>query len=506
MTLPSHRLLLLHSGALALTLALAAGSVHARPEDLVRINASGVYRVTDDTLVLLDNDTLAPLEALRLARGHRAYVEASSPPDAAGIRVADMIRIETLLRGPMTGIDPPSVLTQTLLVTGDTVFDGLPGLEALAIGDQVEVSGFPDLIAGTVVATRIARMDDPGQDWKLTGAITTATANSLTIGAQAVDISGVTAANCSGPLQPGHFVEIEAVPDPAFAAGATLQGVVSASCEDAAFDEFEPAEGDASIEGIISALADPMPDPLSFELAGVTINATPQTDFRGGTPDDLDEGVRIEAHGQFDANAGVLTATEIRFLQAQVRLIAPADAGAFTGDASVELLGLHFVAAPQVRDEDGLLPDGPLAEVQVELRAFIDANGMLFLTRLRERGTPDVADLRLQGPVTAIANPTLEVLGRTIDTSMAAFRDAAGKLLTREAFFAQLLPGTLVSAEEASIDGVTGALKPALVQLEDGVVPPVLETGIKAMGEGAFSAGTITALGDPAGVFRAGFE
>lgn len=506
MKFPSTPPLFRHPGALSLVLALFAGSAHAGPDDLLRINATEVFRVTDDTLVLLDDQALAPADALRLARGHRAMVEAASPPDAAGVRVADRIRIETLLRGPMTAIDPPGVLSQTLLVTGDTVFDGLSGLEVLAIGDLVEVSGLPDLDAGTVVATRIARVDDPGQDWKLTGAIVMAAPDTLMIGSQQVDVSGVAPTGCSAPLQAGQFVQIEALPDPAFVPGASLQGVVSVHCEDAAFDEIEPPEGKASIEGIVSGLADPMPDPLRFELAGVSILTTPQTEYRGGTPDDLDLGVRIEAHGQFDASAGELTATEIRFLQAQVRLIAPADADAFTGDGSVELLGLQFVAAPQVRDEDGLLPNGPPAEVQVELRAFIDANGLLYLNRLRERGTADAADLRLQGPIAAFADPNLEILGRSIDTSMAVFQDAAGTPLTREAFFAQLLPGTLVSAEEASMDSVTGTLMPAFVHLEDGVVPPRLEIGLKLLGQGAFSAGTITALGDPAGVFRNDFE
>ena len=159
---------------------------------------------------------------------------------------------------------------------------------------------------------------------------------------------------------------------------------------------------------------------------------------------------------------------------------------------------------PQTRDEDGLAANGLTALTQVEVRAFVDGDGALFATRIRERGNPDANDTRLQGPVAEIADPELTILGNTIDTGAAQFRDHEGNLLTAMEFFALIRVGMVVSAEDAIYDPVTATLIPAIVHLEDAPVPTTTHAP-KGLGQG-LSRGTVTGLGAEPALFENGFE
>lgn len=480
----------------------AAGSAQAQDPSALTINGNRIYQITPQTTFQIDGQPVSAAIAAASAAGYSALVVASNVPDGAQAGVAQAVTFDNLARGPVTGTDPLSVLNQPLTVTGDTLLEGID-LATLAVGDLVEVSGFLDADGGAIVASRLAAVDNPTQDWKLVGQVSQASANGFAIGAQGVDSSGVTPTNCPAGVIDGIYVELETLPDPSYTAASVLGPLLSLECEDPNFGNPPPGTVVASLEGVISALPDPLPDPPSFELLGVTVQATAQTEYRAGGIEDLDVGVRVEAEGHFDGTTQTLTATEIRFTQAQARFIAPLAPADLVPDEGVTIMGNLVAFSPQTRDEDGLAANGLAALTQVEVRAFVDGEGALFATRIRERGNPDANDTRLQGPVAEIADPELTILGNTVDTSAAQFRDHEGNLLTAMEFFAMLRLGMVVSAEDSIYDPVTATLIPASVHLEDAPVPTT--RAAKGVGQG-MSRGTVSGLGAEPALFDNGFE
>jgi hypothetical protein len=491
---------------LALALIAATGAeVLAQDPASITINGSRVFRITPQTQFKLDGLPISAAAAAQLGTGYSALVEASNVTAGATQGDAQQVNFDNLVRGPITALDPLSVLNQPLTVTADTLLEGIADIGTLVVGDLIAVSGFLDPAGGAIAAARIELISNPGTDWKLVGPVSQAGPNGFAIGAQLVDSTGVTPLDCPLGVIDGVIVELEALPDPSYTATSVLGQLIELNCEDPNFGEPPPGTVVASLEGIITALPDPLPDPASFSLLGITVQTTAQTEYRAGAIDDLDVGVRVEAEGSFDSATQVLTASEVRFTQAQARFIAPVDPAALTPNEGVTIMGNLVAFTPQTRDEDGLAANG-LAELsQIEVRAFVDAAGDLHASRIRERGNPDLSDTRLQGPVAEINDPVLTILGNSVDTSAAQLRDNEGNLLTAAEFYALLQLGMVVSAEDAIYDPVTASLIPLVVHLEDDLPPTAGRSGKGAGGQG-LSRGTVTGLGGEPSLFASGFE
>jgi hypothetical protein len=323
------------------------------------------------------------------------------------------------------------------------------------------------------------------------------------LGAQAIDSTGVTPFGCVPALQDGQFVELESLPNAGYVSGSVLGQLTRLECEDPDFDDPPQGTIAASLEGIISTLPDPLPTPPSFGMLGVEVVTNAQTEYRAGTIDDLDVGVRVEVEGVFDAISATLTAHEVRFVQGQVRFEAPVDPANVAPGESILIMGSSAAFTAQTRDEDGIVSGLP-APAQVEVRGLVDRDGQIFATRVRERGQPDLADTRLRGPVAEINAPQLTILGIAVDTSTAQFRDHAHNAISSAEFFARVFPGTLVSAESAVYDPISATLVAGLVELEENTVPATPRAAAGAPGQG-ISRGTVSRFGADA-IFANGFE
>lgn len=496
---------------LTLSLALICSSpLLAQVLDQITVNGQRTFDITAQTVFSLDGQAISASQAALIGSGFSAQVMVSNANGNATGGTANLVDLRNLVRGPITATDPLSVLDQPLTVTAETVLEGIPGndLGNLVVDDLLDVSGFID-VDGIIVATRIALQTNPTADWKLFGQVSGLSGNLFSIGAQAVDFSGVTPVGCVPDLADGQFVELEALPNPGYAAGSVLNQLNQLECEDPNFVNPPPGTVVASLEGIISAVPDPLPTPAEFSMLGVTVLTTAQTEYRAGTVDDLDLGVRVEAEGFYDSAAQTLTATEVRFVQAQVRFEAPVDPADINPGVAIVIMGSSVEFTPQTRDEDGIMT-GLIAPTQVELRGLIDRDGNLFATRVRERGAPDLNDTRLRGPVAAIDEPELEILGVTVDTSAAVFRDHQQQPLTPAEFYALVQIGTLVSAEDAIYDPVTATLVAGVIELEDelplGPIPGSPTALGKGSGANGISRGTISTFGSRDSVFSEGFE
>lgn len=502
---PHHRPAGLHHAGRALLLSLTLGlaSLGNASAASITLNDTHQFEITAGTTITLDGAPISAAELASAGAGFNAQVNASNVTPNAGAGTANLIALRNLLKGPVTSLDPLSVLNQPITATADTVLRDVPGgdLANLALGDSLEVSGVIDA-NNSIVAARIRFRASGFGDWKLSGLVSGLAGSQLAIGTQLVDFTGVTPLNCVPALQDGQYVEISALADPTYTPATVLSQLTALSCLDPLLVNPPPGTVPVAVEGIISALPDPMPDPAQFTLLGAEVTTTVLTEYRGGTVDDLDLGVRVVVSGFYDALARTLLANEVRFVQAQVRFEAPLDPADVSPGQSLTIMGSPVEFTPQTRDEDGIATSGLASARQVEVRGLIDSAGQIYATRVRERGNPDLADTRLRGPVTTAAEPELLVLGITIDSTLAVFRDAANAPMTAAAFFAAVQPGTLISAEAAVYNPTTQTLQPAMLSLVDAPLPPQTEKGAGAAG---VARGTISAAGtDP--LFRNGFE
>lgn len=472
--------------------------------DAVTINGQRSFTVGTQTSFTLDGEPISPTQAVQIGAGYSVQVSIENVDATVSAGEAINVDLRNLARGPVTATDPLSVLNQPLVVTAETVLVGIPDgdLANVALDDILEVSGYLD-VNGSLVATRIELRSDPTTDWKLFGQVAGLNGALFSIGAQQVDSSGVSPVGCTPAFQDGQFVELEALPNAGYTAASVLAQVTQLECEDPNFDDPPAGTGAAALEGIISAIPDPMPEPARFSMLGIEVLTTAQTRYRAGTLDDLDEGVRVEVEGAFDEAAQQITAHEVRFVQGQVRFEAPVDPADVIAGESITIMGNTVQFSPQTRDEDGIVA-GLASPTQVEVRGLIDRDGQMFSTRVRERGQPDLSDTEIRGPAADIAAPNLSILGIAVDTGAAIFRDHEQNVISSEEFFARLFPGTLVSAEDAIYDPISGTLVAGEMELEEDTqaVAPRQAEGVMQRG---VSRGTATFIGRDS-IFGTGFE
>lgn len=479
----------------------ATGAVGA-----ISINTTHRYDIEATTAISVDGAPIDAAQLRALGAGFSAQVNAVNAGPGANGGTATEIGLRNLLKGPITNLDPLSVLNQPITTSADTVLRDVPGndLANLVLGDHLEVSGQLDA-NNSIVATRVRFRAGGADGWKLSGLVSALAGEQFSIGTQGVDFAGIAPTACLPTLQNGQFVEIAALANAAYTPASTLGLVTSIECEDLLLTA-PPGTTLVSVEGIVSAIPDPLPDPAAFSMLGVDVVATAQTEYRGGAADDLDAGVRVEVTGFHDAALQTLLAQEIRFVQAQVRFEAPLAVADVLAGESITIMGNTATFSPQTRDADGIAAAGLAQPTQVEVRGLIDSAGQISVTRVRDRGNPDPTDVRLRGPITSASAPTLLLLGVSVETSAAVFRDAGNALISAEAFFAQALPGVIVETETEtdSYNPVTHTFVPSQVKLVDAGLPPAAANA-KGSVAAAISSGTVTLLGDDR-IFGAGFE
>ncbi|MGB0134998.1 DUF5666 domain-containing protein, partial [Dokdonella sp.] len=243
-------------GRLGLVLGVALPFL-AHAASTVTINGQRTFNITPQTTFSLDGVSISEKQAAALGAGYNVQVTIDNVNATASAGDAGNIDLRNLARGPVTSTDPLSVLEQPLVITSETVLIGIHGddIANIVAGDLLEVSGFLDA-NGAMAATRVEYHDNPTTDWKLFGQVSALNGPLFSIGAQAIDSTGVTAMDCGAGLQNGQFVELETLPNPGYASGSDLGLLIQLECEDPNFDNPPPGTIAASLEGIISDLPD----------------------------------------------------------------------------------------------------------------------------------------------------------------------------------------------------------------------------------------------------------
>lgn len=349
---------------------------------------------------------------------------------------ADSVAAEGEVEGPVAAIDTAAgtlvVLGQTVRVVTATVFaaDIAGGLAGLVVGDGVEVSGYRDS-TGVISATRIERQE-PGDEAGVKGRISGLDPGNqrFMIGSLVVDYAAATLEDFGGASPAdGNLVEVE---------GSYAGGVLTATTVELEKDLAGSASSDTEIE--IEGYVTRTFSASEFEVAGVRVMTNAGTEFEGGTAADVVVDAKLEVEGRFNS-AGVLVRTD--------------SATIWKDDSAAGVLafGLADLAVCDYVEVCGGEDPSP------------QANDMLAVCVQRE-DLDDEAVLR--GPIQSIAQPDLTVLGVTISTDTAVFRDASDNPMSAAAFFAAVSAGDVIEASTDSLVGFNGSSFVAEeVQIED---------------------------------------
>lgn len=414
------------------------------------------YDVDDATITV--NGALASQSSLDV--GDVVFVVGEIDDDTQ-TGIARSVSSEDVLEGLVDSIDLVTgelrVLEQTVLVTADTTFDDdfFPrSLDAVQVGDQVEISGF---IAadGRIVASRIER-DDDADDFEITGFVTNldTSAQFFEINDLVVDYGGAILDDFpSSGIADGDLVEVEGA---RFESGTLFADEIDFEGARArlACDEFDDDDCGMELEGYISRLN----SATSFDVDGFPVMLTSTTVFEDGSSADLALNVKVEVNGFVDAD-GVLVAGKVEFedddrpieIEARVQAV---DAAAEV----ITLLGIGVQINTRTRFEDfsssATLPfrvsDIRVGDYLKVVGVPHDGTGAAVLATKIEREDDDDG-VELQGFVEGIAEPAFTILGVTIETTVDTEFDTDDGDVSQAQFFAILREGDLVEVEGTQV-------------------------------------------------------
>ncbi len=332
------------------------------------------------------------------------------------------------------------VMGQTVLVDDATLIDdNIPGrnVRNLVAGtDHVEVNGHirsNGVIQATVIERKLVNVTP-----EVRGFVSNHSAGSSTfrIGNLSVNYSGADISDMSipnGNNWDGRFVE---------AKGANFNSVSTTLFATKVEPENQgigQAIDELEVEGFVTQAGTPTGSSLEFTIGTTPVRTTNNTEFRGGTVDEIVVGAKMSAEGRFDGST--LIAKHVKF-QDSVRLegdIATIGSNAFT------INGLPGVSVRVNSQTDlrgislGALSPGD----HVRVRGRVGGTASVSATRVELRSAD--TDLDLQGPVQPITGNNLVILGVSVDTnSIKHFESVSGSSMSRAGFLATVKVNSLV--------------------------------------------------------------
>jgi Domain of unknown function (DUF5666) len=427
---------------------------------------NGIHYETDAAEITIDGEP-GTQDDLRVGQVVRVIAELE---DGESTGTATAVEFDDNVEGPIDSIDIAAsvlvVLGQTVHVGAGTSFDdGIQprSIEGLSVGDFVEVSGLVKS-DGSIEATRIEAVA-AGGEFEVRGQVSALDAANqrFNLNALVVDYSGAQLDDFpGGQIEDGQPVEAKGT---ALDAGGALvatrvefKGAPIAGAE----DDF------AEIEGYITRFASAQ----DFDVSGACVTTGTATTFEGGSAADLGLDVKVEIEGVFD-DAGCLAANKVDIrLGTAVRVTASIDSVDPASDSLI-VLGIPVDVDALTRFEDQSDADvEPLTLADLNTGDYVEIRGGerpagsgRVRAAILERDDIDT-ESELQGFVSAVADPTLTVLGVTIETNgSTTFQDVDDSPLTAAEFFSRVTAGSLIKA-----DGVETAPSTILadeVELED---------------------------------------
>lgn len=284
--------------------AFAAGTVSGFGSVIV----NGV-RYDDSGADVFDDDG-NPSSTSALALG--MVVEINGTLDDGGLSgTADDISYHAELKGPVTAVDigagTLTVFGQVVTVNAATVFEDVGGLAGVAVGNVVEVYGFP-AADGSITATRIERealtVAAYGGTFRVRGNVEglSGSAPSLRFEVSSVTVTTDGSTQVSGSVAEGVLVSVR------LDKTAALDGSYAAERVRVKTRTYGSNVEEAEVEGLVSeftSLSAP------FKVNGYPVQLDASVTYEDGVAGDIANGVQIEVEGR--VVAGVLVAREVEF-------------------------------------------------------------------------------------------------------------------------------------------------------------------------------------------------
>ena len=313
-----------------------------------------------------------------------------------------------------------------------TVFESVLGAAALAAGDRVEVSGLRDAGAGEIYATFVS-LRSPGTGTVVSGAISSVTERSFSLGALAVDYDAASLRDVpAGGLANGMFLRVKAATEP-------FDGRIRAAEARYVSGSLGVAAGtEASAQGVVSSRT-----ASANSLGGLVVRIDGKTRFRNGGAADLVDGAVVEAEGTVLADES-LQASRITF---QAPDDASANAQVMSKDAGgfwlISPNGLRVEVSRQTRFRDRRKSGaGTFDWTTLKAGDFVSVSGLevaeaTILASEVSRVDP-LVNITLRARARTVANPEAILLGIWVSAAVGtAFQDANGNAITGDVFFAK---------------------------------------------------------------------
>lgn len=401
---------------------------------------------TDGTTFTIDDNQTGTSQA-DLAIGMQVKVQV----DATG-NTATAIVFEPEVEGPIDAVDTANnaltVLGRTVVIDDNTKIEdsagtAIPGgITGLTTDDMLQVSGLV-LVDDKVQATHIKKEDNGFvagvTELELKARITSVSDDpeTLVIAGQTVDYSGSTFEGMTkGELAADLLIEVKGTRG---AAGTTMTAT-RIQKEDGTLGAANTNK--LEIEGLVTTVG---ASSSAFSVSGQSVSTSASTTFEGGVADDILLNVRLEVEGTLTND--VLVATKVKFHGNRIKI--EADVEAKETDTSkpnsVTVLGKKVIINGLTR-QDGVSYSGITVEDRLEIRGYL-SNGVITATRVR---AGEVGEILLQAPIEALANPDLTLLGKTVKTTGAIFKDSTGEGETgidSPTFFSQVKVGSVIKVK-----------------------------------------------------------
>ena len=418
----------------------------------------GVRYEVDDAEFLVNGQ---PATQADLKQGQVVFVVGNV--DEGGLTgQAERVVYEHNLRGTITAIDlgarSLTALGQSVQVGVDTIFGAsipVGGIEALAVGDAVFISGFVDSL-GRLVATRIDRDPAPGTS-ELRGVAT-----GVDVAASRFSINGLVVDYGSATLA-GFAAGVPANGDTVFVSGpspVTGQPLLANLVAWRAGGVDADADDNVFIEGLVTAFR----SATDFEVAGQPVLTTSSTVFVGSSLARLGRDALVSVEGSLDPQRRLVAVRVEVVPRADTEIEALID-GVDIASGTIRMLGIdvHTTARTRYADDDDDRPI-TLADLRpgdgVEIAGY-SFDGRFIAVRI-ERDDDGDDGVQIEGPIGSVAAPEFRIAGIRILTNASTAFERDDETLTAAEFFATALGrrvevdgawnGEVVVAEDVELD------------------------------------------------------
>ena len=416
---------------------------------------NGVEFNTDNAQILIDGE-----ESLESDLSAGMVVTVLGTINEDGVTgVAEVVIYDNEVKGQITALAVDAgdeFLTITVLGVEiivervATVFEHVT-FDTLAVGDYVEISGFPQGVTDQLRATHLEKQVEEYVEGEsgveVEGVLSNLTATTFDLRGYAVDYSAADLSEVpNGELADGQRVEVHGT-----VSGATIMAS-RVEVEDSLSDQLE-SDDEFEIQGAISGYV----SNAEFQVNGVLVDAS----LAVLTPSNLvlADDVIVEVEGVWDGTK--LVATEVESRRGTIKL----EARVGTIDLAMGELTLNFgVGSITVQldsrtqfdedddDDERESASSIVAGDFVEVEGYLD--GAVVIATHIERDDAD--DDKIRAPIEAV-NPESEltVLGLTYSVAGAQFIDALGQSVTAAEFFAAVSVGDQVTLKDTALaDGL----------------------------------------------------